>query len=131
MHEENAPEGLPLDTTPPARPTAGPWTVEEGNWCGHNPCPHDHVELVIIGGTGLPIMKRDTYDFDVAVARADAHLIAAAPALLAACEQAEAFIAALRVPQDQADAALQVFVGGKVLDAIRAAIALARSPEDR
>ncbi len=64
--------------------TKAPWVVEESKWCGHDDCPYDHVKLTIVGGPAqLPIVSRDTYDHDLATARADAGLIAAAPDLLA------------------------------------------------
>ncbi len=72
--------------------TKAPWVVEESKWCGHDDCPYDHVKLTIVGGPAqLPIVSRDTYDHDLATARADARLIAASPDMLEALRLAKAF----------------------------------------
>jgi hypothetical protein len=105
--------------------TPGPWSVERGDvldsdserWSVLTTGPRRYFIATVENGA-----PGDTLETELANAR----LIAAAPDLLEAAAEAKAAIAKQRVPQNDAEAALQVlFILGPVLEQLRAAIAKA------
>lgn len=119
--------------TTEGRPTPGPWHVQpDPQWAGKHPY-HDHRFITC----GNPDMTDDNWLHDpesyiIAAMRdcqnqeANARLIAAAPALLAACKAAFEILTCVAIPHNPAPCGACDCYSCEVARELRSAIALAQ-----